>query len=493
MKFLKKLPYSLLVTVCSIVAIACMFFPLVNVTNGGKFFTSYTGWKLISGIDFAASLDILRDSTQTVTMDIGILIVACAILATVAFFIKNKYGLRFGAAASGVGVLASVLLMVEMNNGLAMKIAQLSADTQYSFTSWPKFTFTIWLFVMVGVFALQLVIGILANIFSPINEVQTTLVQKRAITGYLFLLPFIIGFLLFFLTPVVKSLVFSLSIVDVHGTGGYTITNAGWYQAATGTIYVPYNYYRALFVDVNFSTYLLTSITNMATTLPLVVIFSFFAAVLLNRSFKGRGFVRAVFFMPVILTSGVILAIETSDVLMSAMQASFQNQVASSGSSGMQAFELQTMLTALNIPEKIVTVVMAVVNNLYSIISASGVQILVFLAALQSVPRSLYEASSIEGATGWEDFWKITLPMVSPYFVVNIVYTVVDCFTSAAKIGDKYSSYSSILDFIYDISFVNMDYGLGSAMSWIYFLCIGLIMVVIVAIVNKFVFYYDER
>ncbi len=490
----KKLPYSLLVKLCSIVAFVCMFFPLVIVSNGGQVFTSYTGWKLISGIDFATSLDILSDTAQTVTMDIGILIVACMLIAAVAFSIKNKYGLRFGAIASGMGVLATVLLMVEMNNGLSLKIAQLAADAQYSFTSWPEFSYSVWFFVMLGVLALQLVIAILANIFSPINEVQTTLVQKRAITGYMFLLPFIVGFLLFFLTPAIKSLVFSFSIVDVHGTGGYTIKNAGWYHSAAGaTVYVPYNYYRALFVDVNFPTYLLSSITNMATTLPLVVIFSFFAAVLLNRSFKGRGFVRAVFFMPVILTSGVILAIETSDVLMSTMQASFQSQVANSGSTGMQAFELQAMLTALNIPEKVVTAVMSVVNNLYSIISASGVQILVFLAALQSVPRSLYEASSIEGATGWEDFWKITLPMVSPYFVVNIVYTVVDCFTSAAKIGDQYSSYTSILDFIYDISFVNMDYGLGSAMSWIYFLCIGLIMVVVVAIVNKFVFYYDER
>ena len=282
-------------------------------------------------------------------------------------------------------------------------------------------------------------------------------------------------------------------MVDVHGTGGYTVNPAGWYESATGTIFVPANYYRALLVNVDYPTYLLTSIGNLCTTLPLVVIFSFFAAVLLNRAFKGRGFVRAVFFMPVILTSGVILAIETSDVLMSTMQASFQSQVSSSGSTGMHAFELQTMLTALNIPEKIVTAVMSVVNNLYAIISASGVQILVFLAALQSVPRSLYEASSIEGATGWEDFWKITLPMVSPYFVVNIVYTVVDCFTSAAKIGDQYSSYSSILDYIYDVSFVQMDYGLGSAMSWIYFLCIALIMAVVVAIVNRFVFYYDER
>lgn len=489
----KKLPYSLLVKICSIVAFVCMFFPLVVVSNGGQVFTKYTGWNLISGIDFSASLDVLAETQQTATMDIMLLVVACMIISAVALSVKNKYGLRIGAIASGLGALATGLFIVEMNNGLAMRIAAIAADSQYSFTSWPEFSYTAVLFTMLGVLVLQFAITVLANIFSPINEVQTTLLQKRAITGYMFLMPFIVGFLLFFLTPAIKSLVFSFSLVDVHGTGGYTVNPAGWYESATGTIFVPANYYRALLVNVDYPTYLLTSIGNLCTTLPLVVIFSFFAAVLLNRAFKGRGFVRAVFFMPVILTSGVILAIETSDVLMSTMQASFQSQVSSSGSTGMQAFELQTMLTALNIPEKIVTAVMSVVNNLYAIISASGVQILVFLAALQSVPRSLYEASSIEGATGWEDFWKITLPMVSPYFVVNIVYTVVDCFTSAAKIGDQYSSYSSILDYIYDVSFVQMDYGLGSAMSWIYFLCIALIMAVVVAIVNRFVFYYDER
>ena len=479
---LKKIPYSILTKICAVVVLACMFFPLVIVSNGGVEAARYTGWKMISGIDFSESLDVLEETRQTVTMDILILVTVCALVGFCAMFIKNKYGIRVGAIAAGVGALATGLFMIEMKNGLAMKIEQISADSQYSISSWPEFSFTPFLFVILGVFILMFAIFMLAVFFSPLREVQTTLLQKRAITGYLFLLPFIIGFLLFFLTPAVKSIVFSFSKVDVHGTGGYTITPAGLY-----------NYNRALLINPDYPNFVVTAIGNLFKTLPLVVIFSFFAATLLNKSFKGRGFVRAVLFMPVILTSGVILAIETSDVLMSSMQQSFQNQVNASGSTAMQAFELQTLLTSLNIPQNIVTIVMSIVNNLYSIITASGVQILVFLAALQSVPKSLYEASSIEGATAWEDFWKITLPMVSPYFIVNIVYTVVDTFTSAGNISGVSLSYTSILDYIYDISFVNFDYGLGSAMSWFYFICIAGIMAVVVAIVNKFVFYYDER
>ncbi len=479
---LKKIPYSILAKICAVVVLACMFFPLVIVSNGGQEFTKYNGWKMISGIDFSESLDVLAETRQTITMDILVLVTVCAIVGFFALFIRNKYGIRVGAIASGVGTLATGLFMIEMNNGLAMKIEQIASDSQYSFETWPVFTFTPFLFAILGAFILMFAIYMLAVFFSPLRDVQTTLLQKRAVTGYLFLLPFVIGFLLFFLTPAIKSIVFSFSRINVNGIGGYTMTPSGLD-----------NYKMALMINTDYPSFVLAAIGNLCRTLPLVVIFSFFAATLLNKSFKGRGFVRAVLFMPVILTSGVILAIETSDVLMSSMQASFQNQVNASGSTAMQAFELQTLLTSLNIPTNIVTIVMSIVNNLYGIITASGVQILVFLAALQSVPKSLYEASSIEGATAWEDFWKITLPMVSPYFVVNIVYTVVDTFTSAGNISGVSLSYTSILDYIYDISFINFDYGLGSAMSWFYFICIAGIMAVVVAIVNRFVFYYDER
>lgn len=291
---------------------------------------------------------------------------------------------------------------------------------------------------------------------------------KEAIVGYLFILPFIIGFISLFVMPLVRSFQFSLNDIRMV-TGGYELVPRGWSH-----------YARALTTDADFRRDLAGSFTSLAFNLPTIIVFSFFAANLLNKGFRGRGLARTIFFLPVILASGVIAAVESGDLLLSIAQGSYANEMASSGTGGVQ---LEELLMQVNLPAEFTAFIVSAVNNLYGIVSQSGVQILIFLAALQSIPSSLYEASTIEGATAWENFCKISFPMVSPYILVNTVYTVIDSFTSANN---------AVMRRVMSISIDQFEYGYGSAMAWIYVGCILLVLLVVVGIISRFVFYYDR-
>ena len=236
------------------------------------------------------------------------------------------------------------------------------------------------------------------------------------------------------------------------------------------------NFHEALFVNPNFNRTLTESIMNMLVNVPLIVIFSLFLAVLLNQKFKGRGLSRAIFFLPVILASGVIATLETES-LIEALNA--ENQ---SGGfiGGLRSFELERMMIQAGVNESIVMYLTGAVDRIYDIVSQSGVQILIFLAGIQSISPHLYEASKIEGATGYEAFWKITFPMVSPMILVNVVYTVIDSFANNAT-----------TTMIRDVGFTNFNFGLSSAMAWLYFLSVALILAVSTYIISKRVFYYE--
>lgn len=294
---------------------------------------------------------------------------------------------------------------------------------------------------------------------------------REAISGYLFILPFIIGFVLLFLIPLIQSFRFSISNIEIIA-GGYKLVPVGLAH-----------YKNALLVDINFNTALYSSIQRLLIDLPTVVIFSFFAATLLNKPFKGKTSARIIFFLPVILTSGVIIALEANDLMLSISRSSFANEVAASGSGIMRIFNLSTLLTQINLPKDFIDFITNAVNHLYDVIIASGVQILIFLAALQSIPKGLYEASTIEGATGWENFWKITFPLVGPYILVNSIYTIVDTFTNAKNVVMQTIVSTSINQFLY---------GYGSAMAWLYFLVIVVILGVVAGTITRFVFYYDK-
>lgn len=300
---------------------------------------------------------------------------------------------------------------------------------------------------------------------------RLTLEQEKALTGYAFISPFLIGLIMFFMVPIIRSIIFSFNELEVTPTG-YKLN------------YVKFeNFKKAFLVDPDFRRILLNSIGQMLRDVPLIIIFSFFAATLLNKEFKGRALARAIFFLPVVLTSGVIIAIEHSDMLLSMAKESFAEEVVSNASGvGMQAFNLRRLLLQTRMDPRFIGYITQAIDNIYQVVTASGVQILVFLAGLQTISPSLYEAAVVEGATSWEMFWKITFPMISPLILVNVVYSVVDSFTNPTN---------EVMEKIMHSAFNESAYGYSSALAWIYFLAVMLILGVIIKLISKRVFYHE--
>lgn len=309
------------------------------------------------------------------------------------------------------------------------------------------------------------------ELFHKVNgKRKLTLRGKEAVAGYVFAIPFLVGFFGLFLPMLIKSIQFSFSNMTVE-QGGYVLTKA----ANNGLEH----YSRALSIDPDFNLSLLGAVKDMAVNVPLIIIFSFFAANLLNMKFRGRGVARSIFFLPVILTSGIVLGIESSDLL----QATLGPEGMLSADDASTVFNVAGfLLNYTNLPSGIVMYLSQAVLGIYDIVISSGVQILIFLAGLQGISPSLYEASNMEGATAWENFWKITFPMISPLILVNAIYTIIDSFTSANN---------ELMQDIKNTIFSDVKYGYGSAMAWIYFLVITVIICIVGGIIGKRVFYMD--
>lgn len=295
---------------------------------------------------------------------------------------------------------------------------------------------------------------------------KKTLAQKNAIAGYLFILPFIIGFIAFLGYPLIESIQMSLSEVTV-GNGGFSMRFIGIN-----------NFKKAFTVDPEFNRFLTESITSMLYKVPATLVFSFFVALLLNQEFKGRGFVRAIFFLPVILSSGVIVGLEYNNTLLQGME----DVVKESGSNSSITATLQTILDTGGMGSKFFGYVFDILDSVYDIAIAAGIQIIIFLSGLQTISTSMYEAAKIEGCTAWESFWKITFPMVSSLILVNIVYSIIDFLIRTDN---------EVMEKINKTMSMQMDYGFSSAMAWSYFLCVMGIIAVVSLILSKKVYYYE--
>ena len=209
---------------------------------------------------------------------------------------------------------------------------------------------------------------------------------------------------------------------------------------------------------------------------PLVLIFSLFIAVILNQKFRGRTLARAIFFLPVIIATGPVYKIINGDM-------------SSTGNTGASQFstmfstdlvgELLQFLGIYGLSDNMSTMISTVADNIFGIVWASGIQILIFLAALQNIPPSAREAAQVEGATAWEYFWKITFPYVSPFILANLIFTVIDSFTSPTN-----TVMGRILAMKEDWKF-----GEASAMAWIYFAIVLAAIGLVTFIVNKFIYY----
>jgi len=301
------------------------------------------------------------------------------------------------------------------------------------------------------------------------DKYSLTLEGRNALAGYLFILPFIIGLLAFLFLPILESLRMVFSDVNIDLVkNGFTMDFSG-----------ADNIKRVLMIDPEFNRLLVEEIGRMLLIVPAVIIFSLFIALILNQEFKARGFVRAIFFLPVILSSGIMIGLETNNTLLSSMAEIIKegNQMKSSITG-----VLEDILVSEGAASDFMGYIFNIVNQIYDIAMASGIQIIIFLSALQTIPPSMFEAAKIEGATSWECFWKITFPMVSPLILVNVVYSVVDYFIRTDN---------RVMEKIREAMMQRMEYGFSTAMAWIYFLAVIAIIGIAMSLISRKVYYYE--
>lgn len=266
--------------------------------------------------------------------------------------------------------------------------------------------------------------------------------QREILSGLLFFLPWVIGFLAITCYPLIYSIVISFNQVAIR-PGEVVLEPVGW------------EYFRqALFLDTEFPTLLVTSVTQVAIGTPISVVFALVMALLLNRGFKGRTVYRMIFFMPVIIMSGPVMSELMTET--SAM------------SIDMDLMGLNAILMELDKGWSLL--LLKVLNSFIKILWFCGVQIIVFLVALQKIDGSMYEAASIDGASPWEAFWKITLPHLRPIIMLNAIYTIIEMGTAADD-----ATNAKIMESITDIA---RPYSFAAAMSWIYAFCLMLLMTI---------------
>ncbi len=352
--------------------------------------------------------------------------------------------------------------------------------------------------------AIGKVLGFIPNWLSKSLRNDT----KKILWGLVFILPLIIGFIYFFAIPLVTNIIYSFSYVKKFDS-----------RPGLTTIFVGWNNYKYIFKDftisVNYKSYqfpelLLKAFTDIITDLPVVLIFSLLMAVVLNSKFTGRTLVRAIFFMPVIFNSQAI------DIA-SAAQSGASAMIDSNTESIFETiFSFKDFLMNANLPPALVGFLTNASDKIYDIISYSGIQIIIFLSAIQSVPKHLYEAAKMEGATQYEMFWKITFPMVSPMLLTTAVYTIIDSYSRSPMVKaintftnsksqktifptltDKAATLYCELSGFAESEFVNevyelSNYGIGAALSLMYSILVILIIAMVLGILSKAVFYYDN-
>jgi ABC-type sugar transport system permease subunit len=276
--------------------------------------------------------------------------------------------------------------------------------------------------------------------------------------GYGFISLWMIGFVLFMAWPLARSFYYSF--------GELTVQSQGLHYEYVGLA----NYRRAFTIDVQFLPIFRETIRNMVVQVPLVLVFSMFAALLLNRSFVGRTAFRGIFFLPTIVASGPVL-VKLMDM----------------GGSDLpifQQYNMQALLTQF-IPFWLAQPLLEMMDSIALVMWDSGVQVLIFLAGLQGVSRSLYEAAKIDGATSWEVFWKITFPIMMPIILVNTLFSIVSSFTG---VNNRMLGYINFNAF----SQVGM-FGYASAIGWIYFIVIFIILGIVFYLFRNSASYAERR
>ena len=292
---------------------------------------------------------------------------------------------------------------------------------------------------------------------------KSKLAKNKGLYGYIFIAPLLFGLIVLFGIPIMQSIVFSFCKITISANG-FSPTFNGFS-----------NYYKVLFEETTYREAVARSILNMLLNVPLITIFSFFVANILNQKFFGREVIRVIFFLPLVLSSAALISFDNADMLQGTM-ASGGFKEATSILGGFESVNFAEFLIESGFPSKLVEYLTTAADRIYEIVILSGVQVLLFLAGLQSIPRSAYEAASIEGATGWECYWKITFPLISPIVFTCVIFTIIDSFAASSN---------ETVNLIQSTAFDNQNFGLSSAMSWIYFVMIIIILAVVSLVLKK--------
>lgn len=276
--------------------------------------------------------------------------------------------------------------------------------------------------------------------------------------GLAFVTPFIVGLIVFFVIPLFKSVQYTFCDT--------ALTVEGIKLTFTGLTNIRY----ALFEDPDFTNNLTSGILQFLYSFPMTLVISLIMAVILAQNFKGRIIFRGISFMTVIISSGVvmeyILKMRGTDVATAGVDTSLIDNM----------IDINGILNVVGLPSQIAEYFEAVLNSIMTIIWNSGIQTLLFISGLQSIPDQMYEVSKVEGATKWEEFWFITFPMLSRITILVAAFTAVELFTSKT---DKVISSAYVM-------MQSQYYGQSSAILWIYFLIIGGLMGIIFLAFNRF-------
>ena len=310
---------------------------------------------------------------------------------------------------------------------------------------------------------------------APKKKKIASLDRRKARAGWIFVLPFLIGFVLVYIPIIYEALSYSFF--------NYTYLESG----AVAKEFVGFKHYSAaLFEEADFVQTLITGLGEMALDIPVILIFSLFIAVILNQKMVGRAAFRAIFFLPVVVSTGMMESVLSSSYT-AGSEGMELGEAASATEKMASSLALEKLLMSvfesLGFGVELVEYIVDMVAGIADIVNRSGVQILIFLASLQSISPAIYESCQIDGATSWETFWKITFPMVTPMILVNGVYTIIDSFTKDSN------SVMRVIEETYGNSAMEAPQHVSAAMGWMYFLVVLLIVGLIAGIMSAFVFY----
>ncbi|MBR6897046.1 MAG: sugar ABC transporter permease [Lachnospiraceae bacterium] len=286
------------------------------------------------------------------------------------------------------------------------------------------------------------------------------LARREARMGYVFVLPWIIGVFAFLLIPLGQSFYYMWFNIRITPLGMRFI------PVKTG------NFTQIWLENPEFPQQLVKYVWQTIVEVPIIVVFALLIAMMLNGRIKFRGFFRLVFFLPVIIVSGPVM-----------------NMLVSEGAASIPAMNVQSVVSAFSrvFPASVASEIGEIFSNMIMILWYSGVQILIFLSALQKVDPALYEAAKIDGGGGWECFWKITLPTIKPMILLNAVYTVI--FLS----GNEQNELINMIKNAMFSGTKEKGYGYASAMAWMYAAVISLITLLFFLLLGSKKDAYDRQ